>query len=113
MKHLCQIFSACTVQTGIDSFYIFGGAEFLDNKTTAVRNTVLHINTNSLMVKTTGTMKRPRMALGCEVLNKGLILLSGGYSDATNPLQSIEPDEIFMPCPQWRILRVPLVPTCY
>ena len=90
-----KFFSACTVQTGIDSFYIFGGAEFLDNKTTAVRNTVLHINTNSLMVKTTGTMKRPRMALGCEVLNKGLILLSGGYSDATNPLQSIEPDEIF------------------
>ena len=35
------------------------------------------------------------MAFGCEVLNKSLVLLSGGYSDAANPPQSIEPDEIF------------------
>ena len=90
-----KFFSACTVQNGIDSFYIFGGAEILDNKTTAVRNTVLHINTTSLMVRKVGAMKRQRMAFGCEVLNKSLILLSGGYSDAANPGQSIEPDEIF------------------
>ena len=90
-----KFFSACTVQNGIDSSYVFGGAEILDNKTTAVRNTVLHINTTSLMVKTVGTMDRPRMAFGCEVLNRSLILLSGGYSDASNPGQSVEPDEIF------------------
>ena len=90
-----KFFSACTVQNGIDSFYVFGGAEILDNKTTAVRNTVLHINTTSLMVRKVGAMKRQRMAFGCEVLNKSLILLSGGYSYAANPLQSIEPDEIF------------------
>ena len=40
-------------------------------------------------------MNRPRMAFGCEVLNNSLFILSGGYSNATQPHQSIAPDEIF------------------
>ena len=90
-----KFFSACTVQSRIDTFYIFGGAEIQDNKTIAVRNTVLQVNTTSLRVKIVGTMNRPRMAFGCEVLKKSLFLLSGGYSNATQPHQSIAPDEIF------------------
>ena len=94
-----KFFSACTVQSRIDTFYIFGGAEIQDNKTIAVRNTVLQVNTTSLMVKLVGTMKKPRMAFGCEFLNKSFILLSGGYSDPVNSLQSIAPDEIFSIAP--------------
>ena len=94
-----KFFSACSVQNDTDSFYVFGGAETLDNKSTSVRDHILHINTTSLMVKLVGTMKKPRMAFGCEFLNKSCILLSGGYSDAANPLQSIAPDEIFSMAP--------------
>ena len=88
-----NFFSACTLQQGRDSFYVFGGAEIL-NKATVVRNTILHINTTSLLVREIGTMSRPRMAFGCEFLNKSAILLAGGHSDAANPVQSIQPDEI-------------------
>ena len=86
-------FSACTLQQGLDLFYVFGGAE-LRGKTTFVRNTILHINTTSLIVREIGAMNKSRMAFGCDFLNDRTILLSGGYSDPANPVQSIEPDEI-------------------
>ena len=35
------------------------------------------------------------MSFGCEVLSKGVFLLSGGFSNHSNPNGSIEPDEIF------------------
>ena len=35
------------------------------------------------------------MSFGCEVLSKGVLVLSGGYSNPSSPLDSIEPDEIF------------------
>ena len=94
-----KFFAACSVQNDTDSFYVFGGAETLHNKSTSVRDQILHINTTSLMVKLVGTMKKPRMAFGCEFLNKSFILLSGGYSDPVNSLQSIAPDEIFSIAP--------------
>ena len=86
-------FSACTLQQGLDLFYVFGGAE-LRGKTTFVRNTILQINTTSLMVRELGAMNKSRMAFGCDFLNARTILISGGYSDPANPVQSIEPDEI-------------------
>lgn len=89
-----NFFSACTVKVDRNSFFIFGGAQTLD-KVTSVRNTILHINTTSLSVKEVGRMFKPRMALGCIFLSENVFLLSGGYSDASSPLQSIEPDEIF------------------
>ena len=89
-----NFFSACTIKAAQNSFYVFGGAQTL-GEVTSVRKTILHINTVSLLVTQVGEMKRPRMSFGCEVLSKGVFLLSGGFSDQSNRLQSIEPDEIF------------------
>ena len=81
-------YSACTVKYAPNSFYVFGGAQTV-KEVTSVRSTILHINTTSLLVKEVGNMKRPRMSLGCEVLSKGVFVLSGGYSNPSSPLDSI------------------------
>ena len=90
-----NFFSACTLKIAPNSFFVFGGAEQLNSKVVSVRNTILHINTTSHLVKEVGQMNKPRMAFGCEFLSEDEILLSGGYSNATNPSQWIQPDEIF------------------
>ena len=89
-----KFFSACTVKDAQNSFYIFGGAQTV-KEVTSVRKTILHINTTSLLVKQVGKMHKPRMSFGCEVLSKGVFLLSGGFSNPSSQLDSIEPDEIF------------------
>ena len=89
-----KFFSACTVKDAQNSFYVFGGAQTL-GEVTSVRNTILHINTSSLLVKEVGTMQKSRMSFGCAVFSKGVFLLSGGYSNPSSPLDSIVADELF------------------
>lgn len=93
-KVVLNFFSACSVKIAQERFVIFGGGENIGGEI-QVRRTILEIDTANQTVKSIGTMLKPRMAFGCEYLDKDVYLLSGGYSDHSNPLQTLEIDEIF------------------
>ena len=86
--------SACSVKLGIDLHIIFGGERTVDGQQVSV-NQVVKINTTEETAFELSPIAFSRVHHDCQLLNKSMVLVSGGLERKDDNLSEILPDELY------------------
>ena len=81
--------ASCAVKIGVDVHIMFGGERKINNQRISGRQ-VVKINTTQQVAIEMKPMRRKRMSHGCQLLNRSVVLLSGGLYQS-----KIQPDELY------------------
>ena len=88
-KFSLDFVASCAVKIGVDVHIIFGGERKINNQRISGRQ-VVKIDTTQQVAIEMKPMRRKRMSHGCQLLNRSVVLLSGGLYQS-----KIQPDELY------------------
>ena len=86
--------SACSVKLGVDVHIIFGGERNVRDQQISGRQ-VVKINLTEEKAYEMTQMNQSRVFHGCQLLNKSVVLLSGGLPQSQADLSKVLPDELY------------------
>ena len=93
-KYTPAFADACSVKLGVDVHIIFGGEKKVNGQKISVRQ-VVKINTTNLIATEFNPLTYGRVSHDCQLLNKSIVLVSGGLAQKGSDPWEVLPDELY------------------
>ena len=93
-KYTPDVINGCSVKLGVDMHIIFGGERTVDGTKISLRQ-VVKINTTNLISTELTSFAHARVFHDCQLLNKSVVLVSGGLAQKGADQSEVLPDELY------------------
>ena len=93
-KYIPDITDACSVKLGVDVHIVFGGERTVVGQQISVRQ-VVKINSTNLIATELNPITHSRVSHDCQLLNKSVVLVSGGLAQKGADLSEVLQDELY------------------
>ena len=93
-KYLPSVTDACSVKVDVDIHIIFGGGRTVNGQQISGRE-VVKINTTEEKAYEMTYLTHSRVSHDCQLLNKNLVLVSGGLAQRGGDPSEVLPDELY------------------
>ena len=96
---------ACSVKLGVDVHIIFGGKRKVNGQSIGGRQ-VVKINTNEDVAQEMNSLTFSRVSHDCKLLNRSVVLVSGGLAQQGEDQSEVLPDELYNITSSGEVIKV-------
>ena len=104
-KYTPDVINGCSVKLGVDMHIIFGGERTVDGTKISLRD-VVKINTTNLISTELTSITHGRVSHDCQLLNKSVVLVSGGLAQKGADQSEVLPDELYNITESGEVIKV-------